>query len=269
MTMDSKTPPPPSSYDNNEESAPPSYSSIISTPVTSSTSQYYSTQIASQLTNLTSRISSLQVQKRLLSHAQDEHLLSLLTPQIQLYLSDFANTGLQRGTLILIPAAGLEGESALPCEYDFKNPDEYDRVVRVRDKAAEEYEAGPKWFWHDEEMAERLAGYLRPKADLRTLELPPRKEEIVQQQTGQSSSSGSSKWGWGRKKTAERPPLTPVEPRAAPEKSDTKLSKSDDKVVMEVKAEEVVFRTENEFGMYGTERGWGVVVKLRVTLGSR
>jgi hypothetical protein len=38
---------------------------------------------------------------------------------------------------------------------------------------------------------------------------------------------------------------------------------------MDVKAEEVVFRTENEFGIYGTERGWGVVVKLKVIPGGR
>ena len=43
----------------------------------------------------------------------------------------------------------------------------------------------------------------------------------------------------------------------------------EDRVVVDVKAEEAVFRTENEYGMYGTERGWGVVVKLRVVLGRR
>jgi hypothetical protein len=38
---------------------------------------------------------------------------------------------------------------------------------------------------------------------------------------------------------------------------------------MDVKAEEVVFRTENDFGIFGTERGWGVVLRLKVILGNR
>jgi len=29
------------------------------------------------------------------------------------------------------------------------------------------------------------------------------------------------------------------------------------------------FRTENEFGIYRTERGWAIVVNLKVTMGSR
>jgi len=108
------------------------------------------------------------------------------------------------------------------------------------------------------------------------MELPPRKEEVAaqQQQAEASSSSGSGKWSWGRKKSiakaAERPPL--VESR-----NDTKIASdikmpsrdSEDQVLMDVKAEEVVFRTENDFGIFGTERGWGVVLKLKVILGNR
>jgi hypothetical protein len=276
--MDSKDVVGPSTpYDT--ESAPPSYySETISSKYVpdASTSQYYSLQIQSQLHTLTSQISSLQTQKSLLSHAQDEKILSLLTHQIQLYLSDFAKTGLQKGTLILVPAQGLEDQNALPMEYDFKDPDEYDRVVRIRDKEEAEYGGDQKWFWRDEDMAMRLAEYLRPKPDPRTMELPPRKEEVAaqQQQAEASSSSGSGKWSWGRKKSiakaAERPPL--VESR-----NDTKIASdikmpnrdSEDQVLMDVKAEEVVFRTENDFGIFGTERGWGVVLKLKVILGNR
>ena len=275
--MDSKDIVGPSTpYDT--DSAPPSYSETISSKYTpdASTSQYYSLQIQSQLHTLTTQISSLQTQKSLLSHAQDEKILSLLTHQIQLYLSDFAKTGLQKGTLILVPAQGLEDQNALPMEYDFKDPDEYDRVVRIRDKEEAEYGGGQKWFWRDEDMAIRLAEYLRPKPDPRTMELPPRKEEVAaqQQQAEASSSSGSGKWSWGRKKSiakaAERPPL--VESR-----NDTKIASdikmpsrdSEDQVLMDVKAEEVVFRTENDFGIFGTERGWGVVLKLKVILGNR
>jgi len=265
--------PPSTSYD--DEAAPPSYSETISSKYipASSTSQYYSSQIQSQLHTLTTQISSLQTQKSLLSHAQDERILSLLTHQIQLYLSDFAKTGLQKGTLILVPAQGLEDQNALPMEHDFKDPEEYDRVVRVRDKEDDEY-GGQKWFWRDEDMAMRLAGYLRPEPDPRTMELPPRKEGIAAQQQQAEGSSNTGKWSWGRKKSvakaAERPAL--VESRNDSKiTSDVKMLNRDteDKVLMDVKAEEVVFRTENDFGIYGTERGWGLVLKLRIILGGR
>jgi len=37
-----------------------------------------------------------------------------------------------------------------------------------------------------------------------------------------------------------------------------------EKVIMDVGAEEVVFRMENDFGIFETRRGWGIVLKLRV-----
>ena len=47
-----------------------------------------------------------------------------------------------------------------------KNQDEYGVVVRVRDKEADEYEYGDGlWFWNDEDMALRLAKYLKPAPD--------------------------------------------------------------------------------------------------------
>jgi hypothetical protein len=276
--MDSKSQVPAYNENESNDPAPPSYSETISSryPPSSSTSQYYSSQIQSQLSSLTSQISSLQTQKDILSHAHDEKILSLLTLDIQLYLTDFAKTGLQRGTLILVPAQGLEDDKALPVDYDFKNPEEYDRVVRVRDKETDEYGDGNLWYWRDEDLAMRLAGYLRPTPDPRRMELPPRPEQVkvqlVESQPGNSSSRGF----WGRKKSTTKIVETPPVEQSRDSKfdCDSKVSPKDseyreDRVAMDVKAEEVVFRTENEFGIYGTERGWGVVVKLKVILGGR
>jgi hypothetical protein len=41
---------------------------------------------------------------------------------------------------------------------------------------------------------------------------------------------------------------------------------SGDNVLMDVKAEEVSFRTENDFGIFETQRGWAIVLKLKVEL---
>lgn len=262
--MDTKPPIPPSAPFDDAEAAPPSYTESIDTTSTS----YYSTQIRSQLSDLTHQISSLQTQKTLLSHAQDEKILALLTTQIQIYLSDFANSGLKKGTLILVPANGITDENALPSDYDFKNADEYDSVVRVRSKedaGRDEWSsgAGEMMYWRDEDMALRLAGTLRPPPDPRDMELPPRKEQVVA-----TAEEPKSRGFWrSRKKSVTKTPDPAV---VVERRVDTKMPSTNeqprDKVVMDVRAEEVVFRTENELGIYGTERGWGIVLKLRVIL---
>jgi len=231
------------------------------------TSQYYSHQIQDQLQSITTQIKSLETQKCLLSHAKDENILSLLTTQIQIYLSDFAKAGLHKGTLILIPAKGIEEENAVPVDHDFKNPVEYDRVVKVKDKEADEYREG-YMFWKDEDMARRLAGYLGPERDLRNAELPLRKEQIkAAEQVSQTTSRGF----WGRKKSslvgAERPVLTESQIMKVDHLVNTPLARPEGQVLMNVKAKEVVFRTENDFGIYETQRGWGIVLKLRVVYG--
>ncbi|KAL2069718.1 hypothetical protein VTL71DRAFT_14397 [Oculimacula yallundae] len=263
--MDSKTSVP--AYIPEEEAGPPSYDDTISSyhpTASASTSQYYSSQIQSQLKTLNTQISSIQTQRDILSHAQEENILSLLTHHIQLYISDFANTGLQKGSLILVPAKAIQDPKALPTDYDFSEPSEYDRVVKVTDK---ENDSSDLWYWEDEDMAKRLAAYLRPPPpDPRTLDLPKRKEQIAPQTQSRS-------WRFfGKKKVEERPPL--IEERRDSESTSKIGARSlgkegDDRVVVDVRADEVVFRTENEYGMYGTERGWGIVVKLRVVLGRR
>lgn len=263
--MDSKSGFPPSSYDD-EPAPPPSYNDSLTSGYnyspSSSTSQYYSQQIQSQLQSLTTQISSLKTQKSLLAHAQDEKILSLLTTQIQLYLSAFAKAGLEKGTLILIPSKGLEDDSkALPVEFEDKVKEgivEYDQLVKIRDKEGSYDGESEMWFWRDEDMAIRLAGYLKPAKDLKNAPLPPRKEEV-------KAAAEPSRGFWGRKKSsvkaAERPPLIEdrkVEPVVAPTETEQ------EKVLMDVRAEEVVFRTENDFGIYETRRGFGIVLKLRV-----
>jgi hypothetical protein len=259
--MDSKSRMPSAKY---EEEAPPAYSdSSYSTYPTSSSStsqNYYSSQIQSQLSNLTTQISSIQTQRDALSHAQDEKILSLLTNDIQIYLSDLAKTGLRKGTLVLIPANAVEDEKALPADFDFAESDEFARVVRVKDKEGDDSRKSPRWFWRDEDMANRLASYLQPKPDPRTLELPARKEEIMPK-----PEASTSRGFWGRKKSTTVVPERKQEPK--PEMSGVK--DGEDKVSMDVNAEEMVFRTENDLGIWETERGYGIVVKLRVVLAKR
>jgi hypothetical protein len=260
--MDSKTE---LSESLDTDAAPPSYSETITSPYhpSASTSQYYSSQIQTQLQDLATQVSTLKTQQTLLAHAKDEKILSILTPHIQSYLSDFAKTGLQKGTLILVPSAAVEDQKALPTDYDFRSPEEYDRVVRVRDKETDEY-GKDTWFWRDEDMAKRLAGFLRPPPNPKTTELPPRVEEVT---TQASASPSTSRGFWGRRKSSKSVPQKALPDEKTSSSKETEQSKaSADNVTMRVIPEEVCFRTENAFGMYGTESGWGILVKLQVTL---
>lgn len=246
--MDSKLP----TYEDENGPAPPSYldslssaspkTSKISGPSTSKSTSYGS-QIQSQLNNLSTQFSSLQTQKSLLAHAQEEKILSLLTTQIQIYLSGFANTGLRKGTLILIPAQCLQNEKAQPLEFDQEDKSTYDVFVEVGDK---ESLNGGTWFWEDEEMAERLAAALKPSTEL------PSRETVTQKGSNAGVLSQGVNRFW-KKKSSLKNVETPV--LVEDMKVSSAVVEPRDKVHMEVKADEVVFEYENTFGLLETQRG--------------
>jgi len=246
--MDSKAP-------FEDEPAPPSYDSLTTTSTSLLQSYSYSHEIQAQLNTLASQITSTRTQTSILKSIQDEMILSHLTRHIQTFLSSFASSGLRAGTLILVPAAGLENENALPCDYDIRDPEEFDQLVRV--SAKEDGNNGDKWYWKDEEMAIWLAKCLNPKPT----ELPPR--SVVSSKSAESKAGSSVKSFWRRKSVVQQvdsPP--PVEPQ------DVKVDPmaTEDKVSMKVVAEEVTFRYENDMGIFETERGYGIVLKIKVTM---
>ena len=270
------------------EAAPPSYNEIISPSFSnlfpysaSSASQYYSAQIQDQLRSLTAQIRSAQTQRSLLTHGNDEQILTLLATEIQIFFSGFTNSGLQRGTLILVPSGAVQ-EGATPMEYDFRDPEEYDRVLRVRNK--EEKESG-EWFWKDEEMARRLARYLSPTPSWK--QLPSRRDDGSEddeprpavkafvkrtQKTPVEVMQKQNKGFFGfRKKgtitSIERPPG--AQERDLNIDPDAKVADAspDDQAALSVRAEEVSFRMENEMGLFESQRGWALVLKLNVDLG--
>lgn len=262
--MDTKTSAGPLGRSDFDFEEPPSYSDTISSfPITNtsaSPSSYYSTQISSQLRVLTTQISSLQTQKTLLGHAKEENILACLTTHIQTYLSDFATTGLNRGTLILIPANGSNNKDAKPTDAYFRDPDDYDRMVKVRGKGDDAED--DTWFWHDEKMAERLARCLRPAQDPSSRALPPRKEELKIKEEKKESKGF---WSWKRS-SIKTPAIEESRDEKCPTKSSEGDTESDDRVIYDVKAETVSLRSENEWGIFEMEKGFGIVLRLRVML---
>ncbi|KAH8816331.1 hypothetical protein F5884DRAFT_218274 [Xylogone sp. PMI_703] len=254
--------------DTGEESRPPpSYADTISNLSHPSQSTPYGAQINSLLLNLTNQVASDQTQRNLLNTARDSKALSSITSVVESYLSSFAKSGLRKGALILVPAGAVQNENAVPCEYDFADPAEFDRVLRVSIGGKED-PSNDLWFWKDEDMARRLAGYIaQPKLQA----LPTRPPE---QQVARDENKSSSKGFWRKKsipKSTDRPTLEQVQGRGSLRSDTGKAAPTNDgeavwqyEVQMDVKAEEIVFRTENELGLYETERGWGIVLKLNV-----
>lgn len=202
-----------------------------------------------------------------MSAAKEDNMLALITTQIQAYLNGFAASFLNYGTLIIVPSGGLKKSTAVPTEFEDKKTDgliEYDQLVRLWGKEVGEGEM----FWQDEEMAHRLAARLEPARDLKNEPLPPREEEA-------SSAPESSRRGlWSRmrslSKTSQLPPITvkddpkPLDP-ARVEKHWAEVEQvNKDVVKMVIKADEVVFRYQNEFSIFESQRGWCIVLRLQV-----
>ncbi|KAF7881382.1 uncharacterized protein EAF01_011893 [Botrytis porri] len=253
-------------HDHDDEPAPPSYMESVSSSSVSpavsktsgsslspSTSTSYGTQIQSQLNHLRTQFSSIQTQKSLLEHAQEEKILSLLTAQIQIYLSEFANTGLIKGTLMLIPAHCLQNEKAQPLDFDRENPG-YDVFVEIGDM---ESLNGGSWFWEDEDMAKRLAEALKPEKEL------PSRPLVTKQDSKKVVSSPGVNFGrfWGRKSSSKSEEKSML---VEDMKVSSTVKEPRDKVHMKVGVEEVVFEYENSFGLFETQRGNGIMLHFKI-----
>lgn len=172
-------------------------------------------------------------------------------------------------------------------EHDFRDPEVYDRVVRLRSK---EIESG-EWYWRDEDMANRLARYLRPEPVWK--DLPSRTDDRIP--AGESISSLDENAARGLATRKERSPIDEVQKQSkggffsfrkkgtvnvidrppSVDERDVKVSPStraggagsDDTILLDIKADEVAFRMENEMGIFETKRGWAIVLKLKVVMG--
>ncbi|KAH9896222.1 hypothetical protein F4778DRAFT_259390 [Xylariomycetidae sp. FL2044] len=124
-------------------------------------------------------------------------------------------------------------------------------------------DASKMLWWRDEEMAHRLAGYLQPRRDGSAE--APKASSVVQDVVEQRLPAQKEKkgWGWGRKRVesnaADTPPLSSV---AGPSGTTRSVSRGGDKVRMTVRAEEVAFRHENDFGIFESVNGWAIVVTV-------
>ncbi|KAK3306181.1 uncharacterized protein B0T15DRAFT_494293 [Chaetomium strumarium] len=121
-----------------------------------------------------------------------------------------------------------------------------------------------EWWFRDEDMARRLAAYLRPEANLERKHVQAAVVEKKAEEKAKTGLLGRLGLGGGRKKNVEQT-LSPAAPSpASPTLPSPRAGDEDDSIKMTVRAEEVTFRKENEFGIWETRTGWGIVVTVKV-----
>ncbi|KAI1084775.1 hypothetical protein F5B20DRAFT_220678 [Whalleya microplaca] len=120
-------------------------------------------------------------------------------------------------------------------------------------------------WWRDEEMAHRLAGYLQPKKEKRgTTERRP----VVKSTIEQRVSPKKEKKGWfrGKGRSDRDSGAAVVEPLESIATVSQQEISEPEKAQMNVSAQEVAFRRENEFGILESINGWALVVVVEVKL---
>lgn len=123
-------------------------------------------------------------------------------------------------------------------------------------------------WWKDEAMAKRLAQALvpesrkKPRKESVPTSLPPIMETQVRPNLETSQKGFWRKLSVGTQSASnlrERTSVaTPQQPVAEKEEADKHG------VTMTTTAEETLFRTENDFGIYGTTTGWCIVLRIKV-----
>jgi hypothetical protein len=120
------------------------------------------------------------------------------------------------------------------------------------------------WWFTDEDMVRRLAVYLRPEPNLQRKRVQAAVVEQKKVVKEEKSVWGKLGLGGGKGKKAAEPKSPLVPPPPPPGPASPGSASEDDSVMMTVRAGEVTFRWENDFGLWESQTGWGIVVTVRV-----
>ena len=128
-------------------------------------------------------------------------------------------------------------------------------------------------WWSDEGMARRLAKHLQPARHLTTQPTKPKAVAVQRPPERNSMFSSLFKKQEPRPVPAPEPvgqgPDSKENPKMAPLFQNSRLGRqrpSDEEarhhVSMQVRAEEVTFRRENEMGLWESRTGWGIMLRV-------
>lgn len=281
--------------------APPSYTSTLSstTPLPALLAP-----LTTHLSTLPSRLRQSTAQSHTRQTDTDLALLSHILPHIEAFLlssaSELASARAGVAQLIAVPLAAVPQPWALSEVEEWRKAGEVVTVARVdvpadgkvdgtegreaarhekglgreekedgnaEQKKTREFDDWGRWddgegsddsaralWWRDEAMARRLAGYLQPRERVET-----GRREIMAQVKKDKERKGLL--GWGRKTSDAKPAEASAGskgPQVGPVATETEGAS------MTVRAREVTFRKENEFGVWESLSGFAVVVTIRV-----
>jgi len=233
----------------------PSYGNAVSNSGPSSTAPIHfrvQTEVHSQLSSLGEQISRAQGRRLQDVYDQDQQVLDLLIPLINSFLEDYSKSGLPHAKLVIVPASRVS-QGATPADNDLLSEDEFFRLERSPGNPE------TRTFWDDADVAQRVATYLQPATGRNPyISQGATRAEDIQWQAPRNETKRPfwKRAGSGARSHASATPMLLDHP-------DEKHS-GDPLVTMDVKAEEVAFRTQTPFGLYGTESGWGIVVRIVV-----
>ncbi|KAL8296601.1 hypothetical protein RB597_005943 [Gaeumannomyces tritici] len=162
------------------------------------------------------------------------------------------------------PTSAASANSSLRPERDWPSRSEnlFDEWGRWGDDAAgsgDGQQAASWWWWRDEGAARRLAAYLQPAPVVRT-------ERRAVQAAVVEEKKKRSGWGWGRSRKGGESSSTPTSPnpQSSPTVAASPILGQDERVNMTVRADEITFRKENDFGVWESMSGWGIVVVVTI-----
>ncbi len=236
---------------------PPSYDSAVSPSGPSSNAPIQlrvQREVHSQLSSLGQQISRAQGRRLQDLYDRDQQLLNLLIPLINNFLEDYSKSGVTRAQLIVVPASRVS-QDATPADDDLISDDEFSRVERI----SGEYKG--QTFWDDQDVARRVVTYLQPETDA-NLERSPGETPAGKYQP-QASPNEKKRPFWQKAAPQTRAPASAA---LTPQEYPDEKHSGNPQVTMAVTTEQVAFRTQTPFGLYGTESGWGIVVRIVVHL---
>lgn len=249
---------------------PPPYTSTVDEAFASSQSAVPSPSLFTpQLSNLRHLIHSQQAAHTSAREERDNQILALLVPHVEDFISSIATftPTPTKAEAILVPSDAVGHEWQLSDEQE-TGEGEIRQVILVErhnklrgdtkralgpEDGASHGGAGSALWWNDEDMARRLAKHLQPHKNT-----PERIVTSSQSKPSPKQESKPSRWKLFTKGTA---PETQASTSAAPSTSNHVPTED---AVMTTKAEEVTFRRENDFGIWESNTGWGILVRVRL-----
>lgn len=241
---------------HDSEDLPPPYTIADEPYRPETTAQPY--LFSSHLSSLRAGIATEQAARHSAQDDADNHMLFLLIPYVEECLASIAAIypppSIVEATLV--PHAAVD-DSWLTTDNDDKRDGVVNSVVRISEHS--KIPSGQKrpaasnneLWWSDEDMARRLASHLQPARPTAAVDRQTVREHVGQQKK-------SSRWGF------LKGPYSASSSSDSQSRTATATPKTREDITMTVVADEKTFRKENDFGIWESKTGWGIVVRVKI-----